>query len=1023
MELVMPAGSTIGLDQASARYLRFARDGDVADFEALVREHVDRAYVQARRFLGSPSDAEDAVQEAILQLLRGARSYDGSVPFASRWARLVHIACLRVVRSGGRRRRHEMAARDLPQNSGQPHADDNVAAVVRAAVLDLSETDRAAIDLHYYSGLSQREAANALGLSENALSVRLHRARERLRTRLLRRGVSVGAAVIASALTEATSVSAPVVLATSARSLAEATSTLPITLVKIGFVQGSIVFVQCHPFITAAIAFILLATGVGVFAADEGNLPPKALPCWTGPALAVLENLPADAQLTVGMDIDSVRIFGANAKPTSLLSDPEIAPILGRITKELDSYALFVDYDLLRVWHYWPSAHAMGISGYRESSTSGAVALDAGEYNGMLSAFFRHNFHLDDDANFAPRQDFDVQLTQQILRAGSISVLARMEAQARTKKIARREWLASPIFFEADFSNTLRRLDAVDRDHSDPLQIAALLPEWRSDSPRILMSGGPEGGEWISRMWLEGIAHPPLRALRSDYAGLVTEDLLAGAAVAVDASWFVPFLESMAGVDLHTPLKLTSAELSSVFTGDAALVVRQSSPLPLFTLTIGVRDRERCRTILPALNRILGAEATSADRSTLVTDFGSVDIALRDDRLLLTSDPLGADAASQPVATNTNSLPCAKLMLNLPTIATTWLPLLYAAVPEKPRRLHGEISLLYSLPAYSNALQIDNNGTSNKKPSETIKHAIYGADRLLSRPLSEVLDTCIAWYSDGKVDANGRMTFAQKSLVVYRLPDGLHIARDQRDGLLEPISKSECAKQTEALTKICGPDPDDLPILPLTTYDFPRFDRGWLPSIDLVVKHLPRYVAEVRCEDGVVSAEEHGIPVGALYVAAIASICAVDNSFEQSSLYYFAEREGPALEKKYAARLAPLKRVAGLCGGRAFTQIPDRLSGFVSEGSMTLAEFASWFDGNAPTSDQLDHLGTWHKTQDNMCYMTVELEPGWWAHVGFGRVSISATDDVLRYGYNITAKTEYFNPTAMPPPAPPKSDF
>src|SRR3954463_14224747 len=92
---------------ASRRFLDFARDREAAALEQLMREHVDSAYAQARRILGSPADAEDAVQEAFIRLVRTAPDYDGSVPFGAWLGLLVRDACADQRRSTRRRRRRE----------------------------------------------------------------------------------------------------------------------------------------------------------------------------------------------------------------------------------------------------------------------------------------------------------------------------------------------------------------------------------------------------------------------------------------------------------------------------------------------------------------------------------------------------------------------------------------------------------------------------------------------------------------------------------------------------------------------------------------------------------------------------------------------------------------------------------------------------------------------------------------------------------------------------------------------------
>ena len=81
-------------DSANERFLQYARTGNKAILQSLIREFADRAYNQARRITGRSDGAEDAVQEAYLRLVTTAKRYDGSVPFAAWLGRLVSAAAL-----------------------------------------------------------------------------------------------------------------------------------------------------------------------------------------------------------------------------------------------------------------------------------------------------------------------------------------------------------------------------------------------------------------------------------------------------------------------------------------------------------------------------------------------------------------------------------------------------------------------------------------------------------------------------------------------------------------------------------------------------------------------------------------------------------------------------------------------------------------------------------------------------------------------------------------------------------------
>jgi RNA polymerase sigma factor (sigma-70 family) len=226
-------------DEAAQEFLRYAATGDCAILDRLLADHLDRAYSQARRLLTSNQDAEDAVQNAFIKLMRTVHRYDGTIPFIAWLSRFVHAAAVDMLRTRQRRRRRESQAGLERGDEAAQQADPVEADLVRDAVRDLPERYRASIDLHYFAGLSQRDTAKALGTNENALAVRLHRARDCLRALLERRGISVGGGAIALALTSTPTYAAPPALAIkcstlSAAPLAAATARLPLLVAQTG---------------------------------------------------------------------------------------------------------------------------------------------------------------------------------------------------------------------------------------------------------------------------------------------------------------------------------------------------------------------------------------------------------------------------------------------------------------------------------------------------------------------------------------------------------------------------------------------------------------------------------------------------------------------------------------------------------------------------------------------------------------------------------------------------------------------
>src|SRR5262245_16089581 len=74
------------------RFLRYVQTGDTGVLDALVRDHIDSYFRKARAITGDVDQAEEAIQEAFLKLVRTAHKYDGSVPFGAWLGRLVCAA-------------------------------------------------------------------------------------------------------------------------------------------------------------------------------------------------------------------------------------------------------------------------------------------------------------------------------------------------------------------------------------------------------------------------------------------------------------------------------------------------------------------------------------------------------------------------------------------------------------------------------------------------------------------------------------------------------------------------------------------------------------------------------------------------------------------------------------------------------------------------------------------------------------------------------------------------------------------
>lgn len=174
--------------------LEALRDGDRAEFARLVEAYSPMVYRLGLKMLGSPQDAEDILQETFLKAYRHLGSFDGRASPSTWLYRIATNEALMHLR----KKRPEIVSVDEPLE-GEPGeqepmeivdwccmpeeelmSDESRAALDRA-VDGLPETLRLVFVLRDIEGLSTRETAEVLDLSETAVKTRLSRARLRLR--------------------------------------------------------------------------------------------------------------------------------------------------------------------------------------------------------------------------------------------------------------------------------------------------------------------------------------------------------------------------------------------------------------------------------------------------------------------------------------------------------------------------------------------------------------------------------------------------------------------------------------------------------------------------------------------------------------------------------------------------------------------------------------------------------------------------------------------------------------------------
>jgi RNA polymerase sigma-70 factor, ECF subfamily len=169
-----------------------------AAFEQMVRAHGPRMLAVAKRFLRNDDDAADVLQEAFVSAYRAIDKFAAESKLGTWLHRIVVNAALMRLRT--RQRKPEVSIETLlPQFLEDGHQVKSTIAwpdssqslerretheLVRRLIDQLPDGYREVLLIRDIDGLDTEEAANLLGLSVSALKVRLHRARQALRTLL-----------------------------------------------------------------------------------------------------------------------------------------------------------------------------------------------------------------------------------------------------------------------------------------------------------------------------------------------------------------------------------------------------------------------------------------------------------------------------------------------------------------------------------------------------------------------------------------------------------------------------------------------------------------------------------------------------------------------------------------------------------------------------------------------------------------------------------------------------------------------
>lgn len=191
-------GSATPVDD-EATLIAQLRAGDEAAFEQVVRQYGGRLLAVARRIVGTEEDARDVVQDAFMNAFKSLDRFEGNAKLSTWLHRIAVNAALMKLRT--RKRKPEQPIDSmLPGFNEEGHFEERFQSweepvdkalereenreLVRRQIDALPDSYRTVLVLRDIEGLDTEETANMLGLSVNATKIRLHRARQALRTML-----------------------------------------------------------------------------------------------------------------------------------------------------------------------------------------------------------------------------------------------------------------------------------------------------------------------------------------------------------------------------------------------------------------------------------------------------------------------------------------------------------------------------------------------------------------------------------------------------------------------------------------------------------------------------------------------------------------------------------------------------------------------------------------------------------------------------------------------------------------------
>lgn len=178
-----------GMPASDEQLLRAFVAGSEASLGELAQRYEGALVGLARGLLWGRDDlARDAVQDAWVRVIRGARHFDARSRVKTWLYRIVVNRCSDLRERWGDRMKGQAPEGELPAPGGPGEWDSESVARLRVALEGLAPGQRVTVLMCYHAGLTHAEVAEALGVPLGTVKSRLHAALDALRGKLQEEG-------------------------------------------------------------------------------------------------------------------------------------------------------------------------------------------------------------------------------------------------------------------------------------------------------------------------------------------------------------------------------------------------------------------------------------------------------------------------------------------------------------------------------------------------------------------------------------------------------------------------------------------------------------------------------------------------------------------------------------------------------------------------------------------------------------------------------------------------------------------